>query len=130
MASQSTYLESLRAALDAASVDLSRHPDERVAFDRVTLARVVSLYKESGGVDKTKAGYRQLWKTLQGKRLTTDEWATEALALMKLRERLTGSADRRYEETADGPRLRNDIQRAEYDAILEDLSWTEEPGEF
>jgi hypothetical protein len=132
MASQSTYTEAMAAAVATADVDRSRPKGEWVLFDRDALGRVVALYKQSGGVEKTKAAYRQLWRTEEHRLLksTTQDPAvwSPLLVLIRLRERLTGTADRRYDETAEGPRLRPQLPREEYDQILEDLSWTEEPG--
>jgi hypothetical protein len=46
---------------------------------------------------------------------------TPMLVLIRLKERLTGSTDKRYEDTPDGPRLRAEAPREENDAIREDL---------
>lgn len=135
VASQSRYDEAMSAVVEKADVDWSRPVKERVQFDRDTLGRLIRLYKESGGSDKTKAAYRQQYKAA-GKHLQTVgednplDAMTPMLVVIHLKERLTGSADKRYEDTPNGPRLRADAPREDNDAIREDLSWTEEPGEY
>jgi hypothetical protein len=59
MASQSTYDEAMSAVVEKADVDWSRPVDERVQFDRDTLGRLIRLYKESGGSEKTKVACRR-----------------------------------------------------------------------
>jgi len=99
------------SVVEKADVDWSRPVEERVEFDRDTLGRLIRLYKKSGGSEKTKMAYRRPHEAA-GARLheagedNPHDAMTPMLVLIRLKERLTGSADKRYEETPDGPRLR------------------------
>ncbi|QWZ07718.1 hypothetical protein KRR39_20360 [Nocardioides panacis] len=117
MASQKTYYEAMQSAVDAATVDADAPHDERVTFDRHTLDRVMRLYKEPGGEMKARFAWRDLLNAIIERRD-----AEAGLALWTLRDRLTGSTGRRYEETVNGLLAKPDAPRSPDDPDT-DLTW-------
>ena len=128
MASQQTYHKAMAAAMESASVDRAAPEDERVCFDPKRLERVVELFKEPGGTRMMKCAYRDLLHDAVLERSDMDQ----ALALLVLRDRLTGSRDRRYVETDGGwrpvdagPVPGRPAEEMSTDEIAESLSWVD-----
>lgn len=124
MASQQTYLQAVAAAVDSASVDRDRDESEWVLFEPQALSRLTQLFTEVGGSGKTKQAWREAWDDA----LADPIDASRALALMRLKERLTGVVDRVYEETSDGLQERIVAPLTADQAQTEDLSWYWPPG--
>ena len=119
MAIQQTYHQAVIAVVAAASVDRSRAEPEWVRFEPSSLTRLSELFNEPGGDGKTKLA----WREAMDDALADPIDPSKALALYRLKDRLTGSVDRIYDETPDGLRRRFEQPLSADQAQGDDLSW-------
>lgn len=109
MASQATVEEALRTAANEARVDRHAAAGAQVSFNAASLARVVGLFGENGGVDRTIKSWNVVLReslvsaaTAEAGSLAAMRQLNAAMAFFVLRDRLQGSTSRKYQATGDG----------------------------